>query len=289
MNSNEWPLVFFTLLSQLSMGIILSGLVIFLFLRNQELTSNTELKRLVIFIAMACMGAALVLSFLHLAKPLHSVYALGNMGSSFLSREILLVSLFLFSLAVAWTSVRFGLPSPASFNVLYLAALFTGILLVWVMARLYMIPTVPAWNTPLTILKFFNSGLLLGSGAILIAVVFLHGKGIEISRVQQVITLLFYLMALGIFIHLLTALLPTAANEGLASSFPAPIIPFAWKAARLLFLMLGFSLLAWWYPGFIAMTSRGAPSWAYLAFLLLFLSEVCGRYIFYASYYRVGI
>jgi anaerobic dimethyl sulfoxide reductase subunit C len=289
MNSNEWPLVFFTLLSQLSMGIILAGLLIFLFLRNQELTSNTELKRLVTFIAMACMGVALVLSFLHLAKPLHSVYALGNMGSSFLSREILLVSLFLLTLAVAWTSLRFGIPSPASFNFLYLAALVVGILLVWVMARLYMIPTVPAWNTPLTILKFFNSGLLLGAGAMLVAVVFLHGKGIEIPRVQQMVTILFYLMALGVFIHLTTALIPVAAHEGMHSSFPAPLIPFAWKAARLLFLMLGFSLLAWWYPGFVSMTSRGATFWAYLAFILLFLSEICGRFIFYASYYRVGL
>ncbi|MBW6496880.1 MAG: dimethyl sulfoxide reductase anchor subunit [Bacteroidales bacterium] len=289
MNSNEWPLVFFTLLSQLSMGIILAGLVTFLFLRNQEFTSNTELKRLVTFIAMSGMAVALVLSFLHLAKPLHSVYALGNMGSSFLSREILLVSLFLFTLTLAWTSVRFGLPSAVSFNFLYLAALFTGILLVWVMARLYMIPTVPAWNTPLTILKFFNSGLLLGAGAMLVAVVFLHGKGIEIPRVQQMVTILFYLMALGVFIHLTTALIPVAAHEGMHSSFPAPLIPFAWKAARLLFLMLGFSLLAWWYPGFVSMTSRGAPYWAYLAFILLFLSEICGRYIFYASYYRVGV
>jgi anaerobic dimethyl sulfoxide reductase subunit C len=289
MNSNEWPLIFFTLLSQLSMGIILTGLVVILFVRNHELTGNIELKRLVTLVAMAGMAVALVLSFMHLAKPLHSVYALGNMGSSFLSREILLVSLFLFSLAVAWSSARFGIPSPGSFNALYLAALVTGILLVWVMARLYMIPTVPAWNTPLTILKFFNSGWLLGAGALMVVVVFLHGKGIEIPRVQQVITILFYLLALGVFIHLITALLPVAALEGLQSSFPLPVIPFVWKAARLLFLMLGFSLLAWWYPGFVSMTSRGAPFWAYLAFLLLFLSEICGRYIFYASYYRVGV
>lgn len=289
MNSNEWPLVFFSLLSQLSMGIMLAGLVVILFIRNHELTANTELKRLVTFIAMAGMAVALVLSFMHLAKPLHSVYALGNMDSSFLSREILLVSLFLFSLAVAWTSVRFGIPSPGSFNFLYLAALVTGILLVWVMARLYMIPTVPAWNTPLTIVKFFNSGLLLGSGAMIVAVIFLHAKGIEIFRVQQVVTILFYLMAIGIFVHLLTALIPVATPENMSSSFPMPVIPFAWKAARLLFLMLGFSLLAWWYPGFVSMTSRGAPFWAYLAFLLLFLSEICGRYIFYASYYRVGL
>lgn len=289
MNSNEWPLVFFTLLSQLSMGIILAGLTVFLFMKNQNISSNIELKRMATFIAMSAMAVALVLSFMHLAKPLHSVYALGNMGSSFLSREILLVSLFLFTLAVAWTSLRFGIPSPASFNFLYLAALVTGILLVWVMARLYMISTVPSWNTPFTILKFFNSGLLLGAGAFMVVVVFLHGKGIEISWVHQVITILFYLMALGVFIHLITALLPVAPQEGMQSSFPMPAIPFAWKAARLLFLMLGFSLLAWWYPGFVSMTSRGAPSWAYLAFILLFLSEICGRYIFYASYFRVGV
>jgi DMSO reductase anchor subunit len=287
MQSNEWPLVFFTLLSQLSMGIIFSGLVVFLFIRNQDLTTGGELKRLLSFTAMAGMGVALILSFLHLGKPLHSVFALGNMGSSFLSREILLVSLFLFSLFITWTSARFGIPSQASFKILYLASFIAGIILIWTMARLYMIATVPAWNTPLTVVKFFNSGLLLGAGALISMVVFLHAKGIEVIQVRMVVSILFFVLALGVFIHLITTLIP-AGLPG-ASSFPAPVIPFGWKAARLLFLMLGFSLLAWWYPGFLNASARGAEGWAYLAFALLILAEICGRYIFYASYFRVGV
>ncbi|MEE4177866.1 MAG: DmsC/YnfH family molybdoenzyme membrane anchor subunit [Bacteroides sp.] len=287
MQSNEWPLIFFTLLSQLSMGIIFSGLVIFLFVRTQDLTAGGELRRLVSFTAMAGMGVALVLSFLHLGRPLHSVFALGNFGSSFLSREILLVSLFLFSLAMLWSSARFGIPSPASFKILYLASLIAGITLIWTMARLYMIPTVPAWNTPLTVVKFFNSGLLLGAGVMICMVVFLHAKGLEVFQVRMVVSILFFVVALGVFIHLLTTLIPAEVQQ--ASSFPAPVVPFAWKAARLLFLILGFSLLAWWYPGFLNLSARGAAGWAYLAFALLVLSEICGRYIFYASYFRVGV
>ena len=287
MNSNEWPLVFFTLISQLSMGIIFSGLVVFVFLRNQDLTAGGELKRLLSLTAMAGMGVALVLSFLHLGKPMNSVFALGNMGSSFLSREILLVSLFLFSLFITWTSARFGFPSPTSFKILYLASLIAGIILIYTMARLYMIPTVPAWNTPLTMIKFFNSGLLLGAGVLAIMVIYLHGKGTEVHQVRLVVSVLFFLIAIGVFIHLLTALVPFTGQE--PSSFPAPVIPFAWKAARLMFLMLGFALLTWWYPGFLHASAWGAAGWAYLAFVMLVLAEICGRYIFYASYYRVGV
>lgn len=287
MNSNEWPLIFFTLLTQISMGIIVSGIVVYLFVKNQDLTAGGELKRLVSYTAMAGMGVALVLSFLHLGKPLHSVYALGNIGSSFLSREILLVSLFLLSLFITWTNARFGILSLASFKILYLASFIAGIILIWTMARLYMIPTVPVWNSPLTVLKFFNTGLLLGAGALLSLVVYLNTKGIEVQQLRLVVSILFILLAIGVFIHLITALIPFEVWQ--ASSFPAPVIPFAWKAARLLFLMVGFALLVWWLPGFLNDASGGGAGLAYLAFLLLILAEICGRYIFYASYYRVGV
>jgi anaerobic dimethyl sulfoxide reductase subunit C len=289
MDSNEWPLVFFTLLSQISVGIITAALLVFLFQKNSEFATSPEIKKLMLTIATLLMGVALILSFLHLARPLHSVYALGNLGNSFLSREILMVSLYFVLLILAWASSRFGIPGGSSFNYIYVLACLSGIVLIYTMAHIYMIPTVPAWNTPLTFVKFFNSALLPGACALMLIMLHQHTKGIEIGRVQHVMTILFGLVVAGVLVHLFTILVASGAQEISGSSFPLPVIPQACKIARLALLLLGFMMILLWYTGFVSASAKIQHGWAYLGFLLLFLAEICGRYIFYASYYRLGV
>ncbi len=289
MNSNEWPLVFFTLLSQISMGILLAGLVVFLFVKNSVLAGNIELKRVVMLVALLSMGVALLLSFAHLARPAHSVFALGNLAGSHLSREILMVSVFTFTLAVAWSSIRFGFPTSVIFNYLYIAALIAGLLLIWTMARIYMIPTIPAWNHPMTMVKFYNSGILLGAAICLIIVIYVKGKGIEIHQFQKIITMLFFMLSAGVFIHLVSTIFNAPTPEGMTSGFPIPVVAGWIKIARSLCLLAGFVLVLWWFRSFSTTPLSAGSFIAYFGFVLLFLAEITGRYIFYASYYRVGV
>lgn len=289
MNSNEWPLVFFTLLSQISMGILMAGLVVFIFMRNSDFATSLEMKRMAILIAMVCMGAALLLSFTHLARPAHSVYAFGNLASSYLSREILLAAIFAGALFLIWILLKFSLISPAAFVYLYLAALFAGLVLVWTMAKIYMIPTIPAWNTPLTLIKFYNSGLLIGSGVLMLMLIYFSGKGITVNRLDAAIRVVFILIAIGTFIHVLTTFVSPGAPENLTIGFPIPTIPGWIKVTRSVLLLLGFVLMLWWFRSFNASVSQINHLPAYIGFLLLLLAEITGRYIFYASYYRVGV
>jgi anaerobic dimethyl sulfoxide reductase subunit C len=289
MNSNEWPLVFFTLLSQISTGILFAGLIVFVFTRSHLGAGTIELKRLVITTAFIIAGIALVLSFLHLARPKHAVFALQNIGTSHLSLEILMVSVFVFLLMAAWSSERFNFPPTDFFNYLFLAALFSGLLVIWSMAKLYIVPTIPAWNTPLTFVRFYNSGLLLGTGAVLLMVVYLYGKDTGIFRVQHILTTLFLLISLGVFIHLLTTLIAAPAPDNITSGFPLPVIPAWIKIGRALLLLVGFLFILWWFRGFLMAGQSVQPVWAYLGFLMLFFAEIVARYIFYTSYYRVGV
>ena len=286
MNSGVWPLVFFTLLSQLSMGMVLAGAIGYLFIRSDGPVLSHELKQAVVLVALVSLALALVLAFLHLARPLHSVHALGNLGSSHLSREILMVCVFLFFLFLGWLSLRFGSFPQRMFGYAYLLALVSGLLLVWVMGRLYMIPTVPLWNSPVTLVKFYNSGVVLGAGALLVLLSLLQGKGMDYPWAGQAARVLFILVAAGVAVHLLVALLPSAAGEGTGAGFPLPVIPAAWRIAALLMLGMGFLLLSWWLFG--RMHER--VQWpVFVSFGMLLLAEIFFRYIFYLSYFRTGV
>jgi DMSO reductase anchor subunit len=289
MNSNEWPLVFFTLLSQISMGIVLAGLVVFAFGRNSAGAGHFELKRLVIFAALIIMAIALLLSFLHLAKPQHAVFALQNVSASYLSREILLVTLFFLLLLATWSSLRFQFISSRMFNYLYLAAFVASLFMIWTMAKLYMVPTIPAWNTPVTLLQFFNSALLLGA-AVFLLIMMVAKNGISgIESKQQVFTILFTMISVGVFIHLLTIVIPAPAGESSVSGFPLPEIPAWLKIIRAVFLLFGFIALLWWFNGFKSSFQTVNQLLLFAGVVLLILTEIIGRYLFYASYYRVGV
>ncbi len=289
MNNNEWPLVFFTMLSQISVGILIGGLALWLSVKNTESTALDTLKKVLIISAFGSMGIALLISFLHLASPLHSVYALSNAGSSWLSREIILTSLYLFSLAICFTSILYNVPHSNLFGQLYLASLIIGIVLIWAISRVYMIPTVPLWDTPATSVAFFSTALVLGGGMVLVMISLLAGKNIQLPDMEILQSAMFYLVSAAVFITLLNMLLIQPDISAATGSFPLPYISQWWKTVRIVFLLAGFSGLTYWFT-YQLPSSGGSTSWLiYLSVACLLFSEIAGRYIFYASYYRVGV
>jgi anaerobic dimethyl sulfoxide reductase subunit C len=118
----------------------------------------------------ALVGAAALASLLHLGTPRNAWRALGNLRTSWLSREILLLTLFAGGWAVVAGMHRVG-AGPASAR-LGLAAVVSvaGAGLVYSMARVYRIRTVPAWDTWLTTASFFLTTGHLGALAAGLAV-----------------------------------------------------------------------------------------------------------------------
>ncbi len=288
MNSNEWPLVFFTLLTQITLGILIAGLLVSLVTKNTDTSIPPDLKKWLMVTTLGCMLVALAISFFHLASPLHSVYALSNIGTSWLSREILLVSMLTFCLFIASTSLYFNVPHRDLFGYLFLASLVVGVILVWSMARIYMIETVPLWNSPATPIAFFNSALLLGGSITLVVLAVFFSKNPDIPEIRQIQNAVFMMIAAGVFISLLNMLLvqPDLAVAG--SGFFSPAVSPWWRHGQLILMLAGFSLLTYWF------TLLPDSQWAvskliYTGAACLLLSEILGRYLFYASYYRVGV
>lgn len=145
-----WSLVIFTVLGQSA-----AGLMILLALSRRETRPAAHRA----WVAVIVLILAALASLGHLADPTISYYAILNVTSSWLSREILFAGLFGLSMII-WLIFR-------RCWLLWLAAL-VGVAFVYVMSRVYMIPTEPLWNSALTFWSFLATAVLLGGSLLLL-------------------------------------------------------------------------------------------------------------------------
>jgi anaerobic dimethyl sulfoxide reductase subunit C len=146
----ERSLVGFTLLAQTAVG---------LFWALAAVGPHTSTPLLLV---VALAAAAAGTSLLHLGSPGRAWRALGNLRASWLSREILFLALFSLGAALLLGAAWLGLPSSAPRAALAAATGTAGAGLVYSMARVYRLRTVPAWDTPLTTTSFFLTAASLG-------------------------------------------------------------------------------------------------------------------------------
>jgi DMSO reductase iron-sulfur subunit len=183
----HWPLVVMTVLTQLSVGAFSSIWLMQIL--------SAKLHRVAALVALTIALVALGASTLHLGRPIHAIRALKMWRRSWLSREVLMFSLFA-NAATAYSTMLwitlpgflFVIPLPhllivqrvtttltllfqqitAMLPPLTVAALggitvLMGIGGVGASARLYLAPGRPAWNSLFTILEFYMTAVVLGS------------------------------------------------------------------------------------------------------------------------------
>jgi DMSO reductase iron-sulfur subunit len=222
----HWPLVWLTLATQVALGV--------------SATAAAADERL---LAAALALAGLLGALGHLGRPAMAYKALRNLRRSWLSREVALLSVFA-GLAVGAVVV------PA----LAVAAALAGAAGVYASARLYVVPGRPAWDSPLTVARFFAASAATGP--------LLTGQRV--------------LAALGIGV----AVTATGLNwirlwrDGRRAARGAVRLELrwfrGWTAARLVAAAVG-----------VVFALSGAPIAA--AFLLALASEVVGRWLFYVT------
>jgi anaerobic dimethyl sulfoxide reductase subunit C (anchor subunit) len=163
----EGSLVAFTLLTQAAAGTC--ALLLAFEWRAVRAGAGAWVEAAVLPILSFALVAALLglaASFLHLGNPRNAFRALGNLRSSWLSREILLAALFSAALAAA-TFLRLG-PGPAGLAAGFAHgfAAVAGFGLVVTMARAYGLRTVPSWDQRATPVAFFATAVALGALAV---------------------------------------------------------------------------------------------------------------------------
>ncbi|MFN7989552.1 MAG: DmsC/YnfH family molybdoenzyme membrane anchor subunit [Thermoanaerobaculia bacterium] len=235
--------------------------------------------------ALVAALLGLAASFLHLGNPRNAVRALGNLRSSWLSREILLAALFSAALAAA-TLLRVR-PGPAGFAAGFahgLAAV-AGFGLVVTMARAYRLRTVPAWDLPTTPVAFFATAVALGALAVAAGLA-LRGPGPTDPARGPV-----PLLAAGLVVLVVALASGLLWLRRLAGGNGAQREAFARTGRtqrRLVAARIALTALA----VAAGLATRFAPdaAWPVVAALVLaFAAEAAGRVLFYEARVRSGL
>jgi DMSO reductase iron-sulfur subunit len=151
----HWPLVFMLVLTQLSAGAF-AALWILDLLRGSGAASGVTLSALG---ALALAGISLGTATLHLGRPIDAWRALKGLRRSWLSREVLVLSLFAGFGGMYAGMLLLNLPGRPAAGLLTVFSACVGVIC---SARIYMVPARPAWNSRYTLAEFFSTALLLG-------------------------------------------------------------------------------------------------------------------------------
>ncbi len=280
----EWSLVFFTLLGQFSTGVLLCAFVFNLFPGTTG-ASAEKITRSAAKAAFVLMAIALALSFLHLSSPLSAIYALSNLQDSWLSREILMASTYAFLAFLLLLQTLYRPGNQLLQKILLPVTVLAGLAMVYTMARLYMIETVPVWNTPKTLVSFYASVLLAGSAIFMV----IFSKDQEKTTVQapKKPASILLIMTAGLFLKLFTLVIPYRGIAEANTGFAVTITGGPWMLIHWALLALG-ALLA--IVNLQKQRTSKVVSGYYVSALLCFvLAEIIARADFYASFFRIGI
>lgn len=295
------PLIFMTVLTQLAAGGLLT-----LWLGNLFSHFLLFLKPLQDFLAYGAVGMliaagiALLAAIFHLGRPLYAFKALKMWRRSWLSREVLLFSLFsCFGAAYAGLllldhSWKLSIPewwmSAAGGMIVFL-----GLAGVLTSAKIYLVPARPSWNTSRTPLKFFLTGFVLGPlFALLVYAFYVMAEApAVVSPSFQGPACMFLsvsacagLLQLAVLLSRLFHLRDSESDELYGSTF---LLIHRFKGfflTRIVLLFLGSFVLPFCLFHFLSLGSLsrvGFVGFAMVCFGFSLLGELLGRYLFFVT------
>ncbi len=306
MNVREWALPVYTILMQLAVGaLIVLWLIRYL---SGSKFSPREIDRMIsnpiLVIAFTAM-VAMVGAHFHLSKPFHSFLAMLNFKSSWLSREIVFTVLFFLATMSLLYLTYFQTHRRKLISTLGWTAILFGIALIYCMARLYILPTQAAWNSPTVIISFYNTALMLG-GMTIATLMVLDLKFAEIKKADDVelrIQVIQYssagLTLLTVLLVILSMVIITNQTRLLAQGdliahtslrllmelylplYLMQIGLLVYASASLVYAVLRMYRLQ------VRPQQMILP--VYLACLMILIGEIIGRFLFYATHIRVGV
>ena len=260
----EGSLVAFTLLTQAAIGTCWASLAV---------RPGARAADLLLVVALLGALAGLGASFLHLGRPSNAWRALGNLRTSWLSREIFFAAAFTAALAASVVLPRLPGASTSRTSLSEWSAAVLGFALVWSMAMAYRLRTVPAWNGWTTNAAFFASALGLGGFA---AAAVLGSSSLALAA------LLFHLAGVASTLLWLRRL---SSGERAGRGTPRRV---AGERRRLLQARFALSTLVL-VAALAALLSPGSSWPLATACLLAFAAEAAGRSFLYGARVRPGL
>jgi len=253
----HWPLVFMTVLTQLSVGAFAAIWLLQVFGQSARL-------KVAALVSLTLGGLALGASTIHLGRPVFAYRALKMWRRSWLSREVLLFGAFS-QVAFGYAAMLWlGLPASGIVGALTVLA---GIAGVTASACIYLVRPRPAWHSKHTVGEFYLSGAILGP--LLAAAVGLGGRPWLLTAT---------IVAAGLqFLNLAIKFLWLVSSEAFELKASARLLSTQLRSLLLLrsaLLIIGEIILP--------LQSRSATG-LNSALVLAFSGEILGRYLFFVS------
>lgn len=304
MLSSDWPLILFTLLVQMSVGtfLYLGILHDVSFVKLEERIFDTVSNSLLKLIS-AILILAVIAAFFHLGSPQKAINALNNLESSYLSKEIFSLLIFiLFGGIFILIYKKYNTKRLLIFFSALITILF-GFRTIYYMSSVYMLETVPVWNNLFTPLSFYLSVLLLGSSVLFYSLIRINSnknllsdlndsteKKISLSLNFLLISITFFVL-LNLTLFCVQIIYLSTGDDSLRASYNLLIKENLFLVIMKIILLvigIGFSfsiIKKYRVEKNLLILNRNST----LYFVLIIMIEIIGRYLFYASYHRIGV
>ncbi len=247
----HWSLVWVTVLTQLSVGGVAAAWVLGLL--------GDEQVRIAATISLVLGLLSLNAAPLHLGRPAFAPLAMRGWRTSWLSREILGLTAFGGAASAYAASLWFDIPGTA---LLGAAATAMGLAGAYATSRIYLVPGRPAWNSWHTVSGFMLTGAVLGP--LLLAAGGTGGPGLKAFAAGAALTQV--LNQIWKFVALIRA-------EEFEKQAAARLLSN--ELSKLFLARLALTVI-----GGVALNLAGFPA---IGFVLAFVGEVIGRYLFFVS------
>lgn len=259
----EWALVIFSVCLQAAVGLFLWSVIV----KTRKPDFGSPAPALW---ATVLTGVAMLASLGHLGVPLKAINSISQIGSSWLSREIILAGTFF---VIALVSYILEKTNPTMTKGFYWLGSLVGLVGIFSMSKIYMNTIIPAWETWYTMVDFFATTLILGG------ILFLVLAKAEKDLVSGVsIALLTFTL---IYAALTPVYLASLGAGGTAAAASASLMAGELQILLLVkwFLILGGVLLA------IIPLKKEDKLQGYItaSFIILSVGMLVGRYLFYAA------
>ena len=278
----EWPLVFFTLLTQLAVGLFVlwGGLAVVLPLFGSG-SEFVSVAQPVLVTTLAALVAGAAAAGFHLGRPAGAFFSISAWRRSWLSREALFSIGFGGVVALVLALDFLGSDGSLIERAAVLAGAILGFGLVASISRLYQLRTVPAWNHAGTPAAFVTTSLLTGAAALML-ILQLGWPGSAQVADFTVYANRFILLLVVVQAVIFSWSMIYLSNQGRTGL----------ESVRLLGTKLRFPLAIRWFSAGagLLLLAFGPSALLYAsAYGLLLVSEVFGRFLFYGIYQRSGL
>ncbi len=285
----EWPLVFMTVLTQISVGAFAAlffGQLLHAF--GLALPAPDALTAL-LAVLPAMIG--LPLSALHLGRPGLAITAMKNWRSSWLSREA--IALGAFTGIATFVPVLYYLGASSALTLLVeTIALGVGIYGIYAQSMIYRIKARPSWNRKSTTKRFFGTGYV---GFLLIATLLLLREGANGATVLLSVAMLAGMAQILLIFEEVSFYRHLDKDDPLFYQLDRTRILLQERFGHIkkwrLYSLVVFALLLPFVAVVLSAASlpHAAAAVVSVATIGAFASEIAGRYLFYRTVVPLGL